>query len=158
GLGRQDENDRGSNFSMPVLAMRTADHYNGVSALHGEVSRKMWHGLWPDLPVHEVPIRSVTNGVHTPSWISDEMGALFTRYLGPGWPGELDDAQLWERVFEIPDAELWQTHGHRRHRLVTLYRKSMHTAAERRQAAAEQVELADEVLDPRALTIGFARR
>jgi starch phosphorylase len=158
GLGRQDESDRGSNFSMPVLAIRTADHYNGVSALHGEVSRKMWRGLWPELPEHEVPIQSVTNGVHTPSWISDEMGALFTRYLGPRWAEALDDAQLWERVFEIPDAELWQTHGHRRHRLVTLCRKWLHTAAERRQAAVEQVELADEVLDPRALTIGFARR
>jgi starch phosphorylase len=156
-LGRSTS-DNGAPFSMPVLAIRTADHYNGVSALHGEVSRRMWQGLWPDLPDHEIPIQNVTNGVHTPSWISDEMSALFTRYLGPRWVDSLSDRALWERVHEIPDAELWQTHGHRRHRLVTLCRKWLRAAAERRQAGHEQIDLADEVLDPRALTIGFARR
>ncbi len=157
-LGRQSPIEPNAPFSMPVLAIRTADHYNGVSALHGEVSRRMWKGLWPDLPDHEIPIQSVTNGVHTPSWISDEMGALFTRYLGPRWVDSLSDRALWARVHEIPDAELWQTHGHRRHRLVTLCRKWLRGAAERRQAGREELEIADEVLDPRALTIGFARR
>ncbi len=157
-LGRQPGGDPSQPFSMPVLAIRTADHYNGVSALHGEVSRKMWKGLWPDLPDHEIPIQSVTNGVHTPSWISDEMSALFTRYLGPRWVDSLSDRALWARVHEIPDAELWQTHGHRRHRLVTLARKWLRGAAERRQAGHVELEASGEVLDPRALTIGFARR
>jgi glycogen phosphorylase len=157
GLGRPT-GDHGGPFSMPILAIRASDHYNGVSALHGDVSRRMWRGLWPDLPDHEIPIQSVTNGVHTPSWISDEMGALFTRYLGPRWVDSLSDKALWERVHEIPDAELWQTHGHRRHRLVTLCRRWLRAAGERRQASREQLEMADEVLDPRALTIGFARR
>ena len=157
-LGRSTGSDPGAPFSMPIFAIRTADHYNGVSALHGEVSRRMWKGLWPDLPDHEIPIHSVTNGVHTPSWISAEMAALFTRYLGPRWVDSLSDKTLWERVHEIPDAELWQTHGHRRHRLVTLCRRWLHAAAERRQAGREELAMADEVLEPRALTIGFARR
>lgn len=142
-LGRARSSDPQAPFSMPVLAIRTADRCNAVSELHGHVSRKMWKELWPDLPEHEVPIRSVTNGVHIPSWISAEMSALYTRYLGPRWTESTDDASLWARAHEIPDAELWQVHEHRRHRLVTLARRWLGR---------------EEVLDPRALTIGFARR
>ncbi len=158
GLGRVDPSDQGAPFSMPILAMRTADHYNGVSELHGEVSRKMWQDLWPELPTHEIPIDFITNGVHTPSWVSSEMGALFTRYLSPRWADELDDEDLWKRVLEIPDAELWQVHEHRRHRLVQNARRWLRTNAERRGAGAEELSAADEILDPHALTIGFARR
>ncbi len=158
GLGRTDPRDNDAPFSMPVLAFRAADHYNGVSALHGDVSRKMWQGLWPELPTHEVPIESITNGVHTPSWVAAEMGDLFTRYLGPRWAERCDDAELWERTHEIPDAELWQVHEHRRHRLVQNTRRWVRAAAERRGAGREELDWADEVLDPRALTIGFARR
>ncbi|MGH7437054.1 MAG: alpha-glucan family phosphorylase, partial [Polyangiaceae bacterium] len=118
GLGRVDVHDQAAPFSMPVLAIRTADRLNGVSELHGEVSRKMWQAMWPDLPTAEVPIDSVTNGVHLPSWVSAEVGALYTRYLGPRWTQDTDDADLWARAHEIPDAELWQVHEHRRHRLV----------------------------------------
>jgi starch phosphorylase len=158
GLGRIDPKDQGAPFSMPVLAIHTSDHYNGVSKLHGEVSRRMWQGLWPDLPVDEVPIESITNGVHIASWVASEMGALFTRYLGPRWSEQCDDAELWARAAEIPDSELWQVHEHRRHRLVQHARRWLHAAAERRGATREEMELADEVLDPHALTIGFARR
>ena len=70
---------------MTVLALRTSGFANGVSALHGDVSRRMWRGLWPDLPIDEVPITSVTNGIHTPSWLSREMHELLDRYIGPGW-------------------------------------------------------------------------
>jgi glycogen phosphorylase len=158
GLGRIDARDQGAPFSMPILAFRTSDHYNGVSELHGEVSRTMWQGLWPELPTHEIPIESITNGVHTSSWVAHEMGALFTRYLGPRWSEHPDDADLWERAYEIPDAELWQVHEHRRHRLVQHARRWSRAAADRRGAGLEELELADEVLDPQALTIGFARR
>ncbi len=158
GLGRIDARDQAAPFSMPVLAFRTSDHYNGVSQLHGEVSRRMWQGLWPDLPTHEIPIESITNGVHTASWVAHEMGALYTRYLGPRWSEQCDDAELWARAHDIPDAELWQVHEHRRHRLVQNARRWLRGAAERRGAGREELDLADEVLDPQALTIGFARR
>ena len=157
-LGRFSAGDKAAPFSMPILAIRTADHYNGVSKLHGEVSRHMWKGLWPDIPDHEIPIDSITNGVHTASWVSDELGALFTRYVGPRWAETPDDAEMWQRVSDIPDAELWATHEHRRHRLVTLTRRWLRTTAERRRASQMEIEACDEVLDPRALTIGFARR
>jgi glycogen phosphorylase len=157
-LGRIDTRDQTAPFSMPVLAFRASDHYNGVSELHGEVSRKMWQGLWPDLPTHEIPIESITNGVHTASWVAYDMGALYTRYLGPRWAEHCDDPELWERAYEIPDAELWQVHEHRRHRLVQHARQWLRAAAERRGAGREEMELANEVLDPQALTIGFARR
>jgi starch phosphorylase len=157
-LGRTNEDGEREKFQMPVLAIRASDHYNGVSALHGDVSRKMWSKLWPDLPRHEIPIQSVTNGVHTASWVSDEMGALFNRYLGPRWSETPDDRTLWSRVHEIPDAELWEVHEHRRHRLVQLCRRWLRTAAEKRGESGEAVAACDEVLDPRALTIGFARR
>jgi starch phosphorylase len=158
GLGRVDARDQSAPFTMPVLAIRASDHYNGVSQLHGEVSRRMWQGLWPDLPTHEIPIDYITNGVHTPSWIDSGLGALYTRYLGPRWAEEADDPELWARVLEIPDAELWQVHEHRRHRLVQHVRRWLRTAAERRGAGREELIAADEALDPSALTIGFARR
>jgi starch phosphorylase len=157
-LGRVDGGDQGAAFSMPVLAIHASDHYNGVSKLHGEVSRKMWQGLWPELPTDEIPIESITNGIHTASWVAAEVGELFTRYLGPRWAENCDDAELWERVNEIPDAELWQVHEHRRHRLVQHARRWLRAAAERRGTGREELDLADEVLDPNALTIGFARR
>lgn len=147
-----------NSFSMPVLAIRTADGRNGVSALHGEVSRAMYKDLWPELPVHEVPVESVTNGIHVPSWLSDEMSALYTRYFGDGWRTRTDDTELWQRIFEIPDSELWATHVHRRQRLVTLCRKRLRAFAQRRDASPAELASCDEVLDPHALTIGFARR
>ncbi|MGA2449554.1 MAG: alpha-glucan family phosphorylase [Polyangiaceae bacterium] len=158
GLGRVDPSDENSPFSMPVLAIRASDHYNGVSELHGEVSRKMWCGLWPELPTHEIPIDFITNGVHMPSWVATELGALFTRYLGPRWTEQCDDAELWARASEIPDAELWAVHEHRRHRLVQHARHWGRLAAEARGAGIEELALTDEALDPSALTIGFARR
>jgi len=156
-LGRIGTGDPTATFSMPVLAIHSSDHYNGVSALHGEVSRKMYRPLWPELPEHEIPIRSITNGVHITTWVSHEMGGLFTRYLGPRWMEATGDETAWERVHDIPDGELWQTHEHRRHRLVTLARRRLRAFAERR-SASDEVLLAEEVLDPSALTIGFARR
>jgi starch phosphorylase len=158
GLGRIDGGDAYARFSMPVLAIRTADRLNGVSALHGEVSRKMWQAMWPDLPTDEVPIDAITNGVHLPSWIAAEVGSLYTHYLGPRWAQEPDDPELWARAREIPDAELWQVHEHRRHRLVQHVRRWLRAAGERRGAGHDELGVADEALDPHALTIGFARR
>ena len=158
GLGRIDPRDTAEPFCMTVLALRCAAYSNGVSRLHGEVSRKMWAGIWPGLPEDEVPIASVTNGVHTMSWISGDMVELFDRYLGPRWRDFDTGAAAWERVAAIPDEELWRIHERQRARLVNFARRRLAAQLQRRGEPLAEVEHAREVLDPEALTIGFARR
>ncbi len=147
-----------SEFSMAVLAIRLAGCVNGVSRLHGRVSRKMFGYLWPGTPEAEAPIGHITNGIHARSWISYEMATLYDRYLGPRWTEEPSDQSVWESVSEIPDAELWRTHERRRERLVAFTRRVLREQLERRGVSAAQCDLSAEVLDPSALTIGFARR
>jgi starch phosphorylase len=158
GLGRQNPHDPNELFGMTVLAIRLANVTNGVSKLHGGVSRRMWKNIWPELPDGEVPITSITNGVHTQSWVSADMIQLYERYLGPEWDGRPPDPQLWKRVESIPDAELWRTHERRRERLVAFARRRLKQQLKSRGAPPVEVARADEVLDPEALTIGFARR
>jgi glycogen phosphorylase len=145
-------------FSMPHLAIRQSEHRNGVSALHGVVSRAMYNPMWPDLPKHEVPIASVTNGVHIATWLSDDFSALYRRYLGEDWDKRLSETALWSRIAEIPDAELWAAHVHRKQRLVALCRKRSHASLAKRGASETDLRLAQTALNPDALTIGFARR
>jgi starch phosphorylase len=157
-LGREDVSNKKQGFSMAVLAIRLADQYNGVSQLHGEVSRNMWHNLWPNVPATEVPIRHVTNGIHTRTWLSPEILYVLDRYLGDGWLSAPTDHSVWDRVTQIPDEELWRAHERGRERLVGWVRGRLKTQLQRRGAAYDDVQVADEVLDPEALTIGFARR
>jgi starch phosphorylase len=158
GLGRQFPERLNEDFCMTVLALRMASASNGVSKLHGEVSRGMWKAIWPGVPENEIPIGHVTNGVHFRSWISREMNQLFDRYLGPKWREEHADSNLWQRVESIPAEELWRTHERRRERLVAFARRRLRTQLLRRGATQSEIDAADEVLDPDALTIGFARR
>ena len=158
GLGRQNPENDGEAFCMTVLALRLAASSNGVSRLHGQVSRQMWRSIWPGVPEDEIPITHVTNGVHFRSWISLEMNQLYDRYLGPNWRQEPADCALWGKVERIPAEELWRTHERRRERLVAFARRRLRAQLERRGAPSVEVALADEVLDPDALTIGFARR
>jgi starch phosphorylase len=157
-LGRQDPLDRGESFCLTVLALKLSTARNGVSKLHGKESRKMWQGLWPDAPLDEVPIISITNGVHTRSWLSLDMATLLDRYLDPHWVDRPVDHAVWERTERIPDAELWRTHERRRERLVAIVRAGLKARLIQRGASPDEVARADEVLDPEALTIGFARR
>jgi glycogen phosphorylase len=145
-------------FCMTMLALRLSSYCNGVSKLHGEVSRRMWQTLWQEVPVDEIPIGHITNGVHFRSWISLEMNQLYDRYLGPAWREEPADADLWERVRSIPAEELWSTHERRRERLVAWTRQRVRQQRVRRSAPQAEIEAANEVLNPDALTIGFARR
>ncbi len=145
-------------FCMTVLALRSAARANGVSKLHGEVSRKMWQALWPGVPVDEIPIKHVTNGVHFRSWISGEFNQLYDRYLGPNWREEPAKRDVWSRVQSIPAEELWRTHERRRERLVAWTRAHVRQQRMYRAASHAEVDAAAEVLDPDALTIGFARR
>jgi starch phosphorylase len=156
-LGRERATD-GGEFCMTILALRLAAHSNGVSKLHGEVARKMWQVLWPGVPENEVPIGHVTNGVHFQSWISYEMNQLYDRYLGPKWREEPGEQALWQRVENIPAEELWRTHERRRERLVAFTRRRLREQLQQRSAPQREIEAAEEVLDPEALTIGFARR
>ena len=158
GLGRQNPWNEGESFCMTVLALRMAAHSNGVSRLHGQVSRQMWQSIWPGVPADEIPIGHVTNGVHFRSWISQEMDQIYDRYLGPRWKEEPADESVWQQAQRIPAEELWRTHEIRRSRLVGFARRRLRRQLERRGAPQAEIEAADEVLDPKALTIGFARR
>jgi starch phosphorylase len=148
----------GMAFNMTVLALRGAGLSNAVSQLHGEVSREMWRDVWPVKSVDEVPISAITNGVHTLSWVAGEMHYLFDKYLGPKWRDQHDDPNLWQRFADVPDAELWDVH-------VTLKRKLLHYLQERARRGwiegrqdPTQILANGTLLDPEALTIGFARR
>jgi glycogen phosphorylase len=158
GLGRWNPRNPHEPFNMALLALRTTSFANGVSRLHGDVSRKMWQAVWPQVPLQEVPIDSVTNGIHTRSWISAEMSALLLRYLGPNWLRKPADQSVWKGVERIPDVELWRIHERRRERLVAFTRERLGMQLQRRGAAAREIEYAHEALSPEVLTIGFARR
>jgi starch phosphorylase len=158
GLGRQDPEDPNEGFCMAVLALRAAGRANGVSKVHGAVSRRMWRRVWPAVPEHEIPISHITNGIHTSSWFSTEIARLYDRYLGPRWDDEPTDHRIWERVDRIPDSELWRSQQRLRERLVTFARGRLRSQLERRGVHLAAVRTAQEVLDPEVLTIGFARR
>ncbi len=157
-LGRTNPHDAFEPFSMAMLAINLSSKTNAVSKLHGVVSRKLFGSAWKDLPEHEVPITHITNGVHAKSWISEEMADLFERYLGPKWSEEISDQNVWRRVEEIPDDELWRIHERRRQRLVAFCRNRLRKQLETKGALPSEIKEASQVLDPEALTIGFARR
>jgi starch phosphorylase len=157
-LGREDVSNKKQGFSMAVLAIRLADQANGVSMLHGDVSRRMWHNLWPQVPPDEVPIKHVTNGIHTRSWLSPDVQFLLDRYLPPSWMEDPTDQSVWEGVMQIPDEELWRAHERCRERFVAWTRQTLKAQLARRGGSYDEVAQAEEVLDPEALTIGFARR
>lgn len=158
GLGRMNPDDATGYFCMALLAMRLANKINGVSQLHARVSRRMWQDAWPQLPVSEAPILGITNGIHARSWISHDMADLYDRYLGPRWIERPADQEVWQRVMRIPDEELWRTHERRRERLVAFARRTLSKQLEQRGSRPSEIRRAEEVLDPEALTIGFARR
>jgi starch phosphorylase len=157
-LGRRNCFNRDERFSMAVLALSTSSYRNAVSRLHREVSQEMFHDLWPDLPLWEVPITSVTNGVHLPSWLNGNLALLYDQYLDPDWRERFNDPAIWQLIEEIPDEELLEVHRRRKRRLVAFVRSSQHSSAIRRQASSLEVRRSSEVLDPNAFTIGFARR
>lgn len=157
-LGRRNPLDSGERFSMAVLALKTSAFRNAVSKLHRSVSREMFQDLWPRLPVEEVPIISITNGVHSPSWINGDLATLYDQYLQPDWRERLEDDKMWELVHEIPNQELWEMHRKRKRRLVTFVRERAAESALRRKASGSEIRRLSEVLDPDVFTIGFARR
>ena len=158
GLGRRNPGNDQEEFCMTAIALRLASFSNGVSQLHGEVSRQAWTDLWPGLPTTEVPIGHVTNGVHFQSWVSEDLHQLYDRYLGPRWRDEPADREVWRHVENIPSEELWRCHERRRERLVAFARGRLTDQLKQRGAPVAEITASEDALDSRILTIGFARR
>ena len=153
-----DPKDPNAGFNLTAFALKASFYHNGVSKRHGKVARQMWQSLWPDQPEDKVPIDAITNGIHVPTWIEPKMKLLFDKYLGPEWITEHDNPDIWHRVDEIPDHELWGTHQWLKMKLIL---RIMERARERwiNETPDPRVILASGVLlDPYALTLGFARR
>jgi glycogen phosphorylase len=157
GLGENQES-WGIAFNMTVLALRLAGQINGVSQLHGDISRKMWQRVWPNKPEAEVPITAITNGVHISTWISNEMHTVYSKYVGPHWVEDEDNPTIWERLADIPDAELWETHLHLKRKLVSFLRERARRRWVEGISDPSQILTNGMLLDPDALTVGFARR
>ncbi|MBC7926581.1 MAG: alpha-glucan family phosphorylase [Bryobacteraceae bacterium] len=157
-LGRKNPADNNERFSMAILAFKTSAYRNAVSKLHREVSQDMWQDLWPNLPTPEIPITSVTNGVHLPSYLNGDFALVFDQYLQPDWRERYPDTRTWDLVRDIPDQELWEAHKRRKRRLIAFVRERMARFAQDRKASNAEVRRLSEVLDPEAFTIGFARR
>jgi glycogen phosphorylase len=156
-LGRQAQ-PWGETFVMPVLAIRLSERANAVSELHGHVSRQMWNFIWPDKKAENVPIGYVTNGVHTRSWLARRMSMLFTQYLGEEWMDHIDDPAFWERVKEIPDADLWNVQRHLKNKLVNFANEHTRQSWQNSLITPSQAIAGGVFLEPYSLTIGFARR
>ena len=154
-LGRENPHNPYEEFCMTVLGLKLSRRANAVSALHGEVSRAMWTGLYPDKSEDEVPIGHITNGVHIGTWLAPQMFRLYDRHLGPGWHEHSSDARIWEGIKNVDDGELWETHLSLKAQLLEFVRAR---AIEQRKRRGEPPESVRRVLSPDALTIGFGRR
>ncbi len=148
----------GELFNMTKLALLMSQRANGVSALHGEVSRQMWQGLWPDKAVDEVPIGHVTNGVHLPSWTGEAMHRVYRQHISPDWVQRQDDVLLWSRIEDVPDQQLWDAHTHLKRKMLSTIRERARDEYISRAAPPDHILASGVFLDPEALVIGFARR
>jgi starch phosphorylase len=158
GYGRLDPRDEGEKFGMSTLALRLSSHANGVSRLHGKISRQMWQKIWSHHPVEDVPIDHITNGIHVPTWISREMAFLLLRYLGPDWAEDPDNERVWEQIENIPSTELWRSRERCRDHLVGFARRMLSDQLKARGVDPSEIQGVGEVLTPDIMTIGFARR
>ena len=156
-LGHHD-NGAGPMFNMTALALRAAGAVNGVSQLHGEVTKQMWQSIWPGTPYEKLPIKAITNGVHVPTWMSSEIAALLEKHLGGDWRDRHDDPALCDRVLDIPDEELWAARQSLREFLFSFIRERARQRWTDEGAAAASIIASGTMFDHHALTIGFARR
>lgn len=156
-LGRLNPDDEGEKFCMTILGMKLSRYANAVSNLHGVVTRRMWRSLWPDKREEEVPIGHITNGVHVPTWMAPQMKVLFERCI-QNWSTTSYDPQVWAGVYDIDPGELWETHFVLKKRLIDFARRRVARQLTRTGADQAAIEQAKTILDPNALTIGFARR
>ncbi len=155
-LGMQESDS--SVFNMTVLGLRMAGQRNGVSQLHGGVCRRMWHSLWPDIEEKDVPIGSVTNGIHVPTWVAPQMGGLYKKYLADDWLKRHDDPALWERVLDIPDEEIWAVRRWLKDRLLSVVKDRARRRWCEDRVAPVQALAMGALLNTGVLTLGFCRR
>lgn len=157
-LGRLNDQNKDERFNMAVLAMENSNHVNGVSKLHAQVSRRIFSDRWPDYPIEEVPIDAVTNGIHTVTWMSRRMTELLDEFAPEGWRDDPSDPEVWASLDEVPDAQLWEIRENERGDFVRYCRRRLRRQLHRASSAPSDLAEANDVLDPRVLTIGFARR
>lgn len=154
-IGSSGTDDR---FNMALLAMENSNHVNGVSKLHASVSRRMFSERWPEYPIEEVPIDAVTNGVHTMTWISRRMTELLDEYANPSWRDDPSDPEVWNSLDTVPDSKLWEIRENERGDFVRYCRKRLKMQHHRASSGPVDMAGINDVLDPRILTFGFARR
>ena len=158
-LGMEPNADiNSSGFNMGILALKIAGKKNGVSKLHGAVSRELFSKVWPDIPSNESPIEYVTNGVHTCSWLAPTIKELYNKYLEPYWQDNIQDDEVWKSIEKIPDEELWKVHQSRKEKLLKIVKNSTIERLRRYNYSYEDIEQMVGNLNPNILTIGFARR
>ena len=154
----RQELDWGPQYSMTVLALRLSAYHNGVSKLHGQVSREMWKFLWPDTPTQQIPIGHITNGVHIKTWLAPQLRAQYDTLLGEKWLENAEKAETWRAMGDMPDHVLWQAHQERKELMIDFVRERTVQQLLRHGEGAQRISAAKRLLNPRALTIGFARR
>jgi len=158
GLGRVEPQNEDEMFCMTVSGLKLSRRANAVSSLHGHVSRRMWANLWPWRVEEEIPIGHITNGVHVPSWLAYPMQMLYDKYLGVDWQHNMGDPEVWQEIYKVDPGELWETHNALKSRLLEFVRRRVSRQCRRRNEDEASILAARSVLDPSALTIGFARR
>lgn len=157
-FGRKDRSNANEPFNMAVAGINLSTYRNGVSKLHGEVSREMFHSLWSQAILSQVPIGHVTNGVHLPTFMSSQMKEILSRYVSEDWASKPYHFEVWERVNNIPDNVLFDMKRNQRERLVSFIRRTTKESIRKNGGSASELMAAEDILNPDALTIGFARR
>ena len=157
-LGMKPCTDLEPGFNMGILALKVAGKKNGVSKLHGAVSRELFGDVWPEIAANESPITYVTNGIHTCSWLAPSLKELYNKYLIPYWQDNIYKDEVWENINNIPNKELWEIHQKRKQKLLEIVKESTTNRLRRSGYSYEEINDITSKLNPNALTIGFARR
>jgi len=157
-LGSKPADEKDQRFNMGILALKIAGKKNGVSKLHGAVSRELFGDVWPNIAANEAPITHVTNGIHTCSWLAQNIKELYNKYLQPYWQDNMHIDNTWEKIKNIPDEELWQEHKHRKEKLIELVKENITNRLKLNGLSYDEIKEITSKLNPNALTIGFARR
>jgi len=157
-LGMKPNEENKISFNMGILALKIAGKKNGVSKLHGAVSRELFSEVWPEIAPQESPITYVTNGIHTCTWLAPNLKELYNKYLEPYWQDKIHENSTWEKIDKIPDEELWNAHQTRKEKLLKLVKNNVTTRLKGNGVHYETIREVTANLNPNALTIGFARR